>query len=42
MTPLREKRKYEKPAMQVIELQHRATILTTSGERSPYDPVTWP
>lgn len=40
-----KKRKYVKPAMQVVELQHRTMILAdsggTPGSRSPYgDPTT--
>ena len=31
MKPLIEKRKYEKPAMQVYELQRHAPIICTSG-----------
>ena len=31
MKPLIEKRKYEKPAMQVYELQHRQHLLAGSG-----------
>ena len=32
MKPLIEKRKYEKPVMQVYELQHRQQLLVGSGE----------
>ena len=38
-----DKRKYERPAMRVVELQHRTMLLQTSSEglrgRDPYDPT---
>ena len=41
MKPLIEKRKYEKPAMQVYELKGRAQILAGSGGDIPgSDPYT--
>lgn len=37
-----EKKKYEKPSMKVIVLQHRTHLLQgSSGERNPYDPTQW-
>lgn len=41
MTTINEKRKYEKPAMQVYELKQQPKLLTGSGDRSPYDPIEW-
>ena len=38
MKPLIEKRKYEKPAMQVYELKGRAQILAGSGTGSNGNP----
>ena len=37
MKPLIEKRKYEKPAMRVYELQRQAPIICTSGLGDPND-----
>ena len=41
MTTINEKRKYEKPSMQVFELQ-QPQILAGSGLRDPYNPVPLP
>ena len=43
MKPLIEKRKYEKPAMRVLELQRHAPLICTSGgggldPLSPFNP----
>ena len=38
MTTINEKRKYEKPAMQVFELQQQPVILAGSGELDPMSP----
>ena len=38
MKQLTEKRRYEKPAMRVYELQHRATILNGSPGGPQGDP----
>ena len=32
-----EKKKFEKPSMQVIELQHRTMLLAGSAKRGPMD-----
>ena len=32
-----KKKLYEKPTMTVVELQHRACLLQTSGEQQPED-----
>lgn len=37
---MKNKRKYQKPAMQVFELQYRTHLLQAS--RNDYDPTTWP
>lgn len=37
---MKTKKKYEKPQMEVFELQHQPQILAGSGKRSPYgDPI---
>ena len=41
MTAIIEKRKYEKPSMQVYELRQQPKLLTGSGDRNPYDPTEW-
>ena len=41
MTTINEKRKYEKPAMQVYELQHRPQLLQMSG-LDPFNPGSDP
>lgn len=37
MTTISEKRKYEKPAMQVYELKHQPQLLAGSGFNDPDD-----
>ena len=32
---MKQKKDYEKPAMRVVQLQHRSHILTTSGGEYP-------
>ena len=45
MTLQTKKRKYEKPAMQVVEMQHRTMILAGSGDGTENydrrDPLNW-
>ena len=44
MTTINEKRKYEKPAMQVYELKHQPQLLQSSGgldDYNPQNPATW-
>ena len=36
-----KRKDYEKPAMKVVELQHRTMILTTSSERQDYESYEW-
>ena len=42
MTTINEKRKYEKPAMQVFKLRQQPQILASSNFRDPYNPVPLP
>lgn len=41
MTRISEKRKYEKPAMQVFELKQQPRLLAGSAERPDYIPEEW-
>lgn len=38
---MKEKRKYVKPVQQVFELREMPRLLAGSGDRSPYQPVSW-